>query len=42
MQTPVLKGCKKEVMCSLSNSVSNITQTQFFLGLGSFLSGVLC
>ena len=38
MQTPVLKDCKKEVMCSLSTRVyvSSITQTQFFLCLGSF------
>ena len=44
MQTPVLKDCKKEVMCSLSTRVyvSSTTQTHFFLCLGFFLSGVLC
>ena len=43
MQTSVLKDCKKEVMCSLANRVqAALPRPNFFLGLGSFLSEVLC
>ena len=44
MQTPVLKGCEKEVMCSLSNAYP-IECKQHYpdlmkLGLANFLSEV--